>query len=182
MALERDESCAGWWPAGLFDANRRTPAAGRAAAGRGGHQHGECGMGRLHPRARAQRAWLPVCRVIDVRVQGESAVDMVSAALAHLDPPRRPRRGRADPRRRLEDRAGHVRPRGDRHRHRHVAAAGVHRARPRDRPQRRRRGRPQLAEDPDGVRGGAGRARRRLPVRGRAGVVGHRPTRRSCAA
>ena len=100
---------------------------------------------------------------------------MVSSALRTLTSARRPRRRGADPRRRLEDRAGDVRSRDDRHRHRHLAAAGVHRPRSRDRSQRRRRGRPQLAEDTDGVRRGARRARRRLPGRGRAGV-GRRST------
>ena len=55
MAIQRDEVVRRLVATGLFDANRRVPAVGRAVAGRGGRQPGQRGLGRLPPRDRAQR-------------------------------------------------------------------------------------------------------------------------------
>ena len=83
---------------------------------------------------------------------------------------RRPRRHRRHPRRRLAQRAGHVRRRADRPGHRRRPGARAHRARPRDRPQRGRRGRPHVAEDADGLRPVARPGRGAVPDRRRAAL------------
>ena len=178
--MQRDEVVRRLVASGLYDANRSRPlAVAPLRVGVVTSTSGAAWADFVHELERSGLGFQ--VRVIDVRVQGDQAVDMVTRAIRtlgrhrDLDVVAVVRGGGAT------HRAGHVRSRGHRHGDRHLPAAGAHRARPRDRPQRRRRGRPRQPEDAHGMRRGARRAGRRVPRTKRAGVGGGVSHRRPSA-
>ena len=128
MALERDEVVRRLVASGLFDANRRTPVP--AAPLRVGVVTSTASAAWADFAHELERSGLAFrLRVIDVRVQGELAVDMISSALRtltrhdDLDVVVLIRGGGSKTDLATFDHDG------DRQRHRHLAAAGVHRPR-----------------------------------------------------
>ena len=88
MALERDDVVRRLVASGSVRRQSANAGAARTAACRRGHQHGQRGVGRLHPRARPQRAGVPASRHRRAgagRVGGRHGVVRLCARLTRHD-------------------------------------------------------------------------------------------------